>query len=1015
MLNDFNSHPLSKTISDNYRADEAQLLQALIDNIQLSDEQVSEIQARAESLVQKVREERLSSGGIDAFMAQYDLSSMEGITLMCLAEALLRVPDSATADKLITDKISQGEWDEHRGKSDSTFVNAATWSLMLTGKVLDPRKWSESRLKKTLKVFLKSTGQPVIRKATRQAMKLIGKQFVMGETIQAALKRAIPHEKIGYRYSYDMLGEAAKTDADAKHYLKTYADAIHAIGKKTKGKNVIESAGISIKLSALHPRYELHKYDQVMDELLPRAKELALLAKNYDIGLTIDAEEADRLEISLKILEALSSDSELQDWNGLGLALQAYQRRAFYVIDWLADLARRTNRRFKLRLVKGAYWDSEIKWSQEQGLSSYPVFTRKDYTDVSYLGCARKILNNTDAFYPQFATHNAYSLSAVIEMAGDYKDYEFQCLHGMGDTLYNQVVGEKNLNIPCRIYAPVGTHEHLLAYLVRRLLENGANSSFVNRIVDEDTPISDLLEDPVKKAQGFKLQPHSKIPQPSNLFGDSRMNSKGLDLSDQDTLENLQQQMSAFAKEKQPTLTNTTEAEAEKAIATGVNAFNAWDHTPVQQRAQALNKLAELLEEHSPQLMSLMISEAGKTLANCLSEVREAVDFCRYYAQQAEELFAEPTTLPGPTGEKNQLSLHGRGCFVCISPWNFPLAIFLGQVTAALAAGNTVVAKPAEQTPLIAHYAFELLHQAGIPKEVAQLIIGDGKIGACLTNAKDISGVIFTGSTEVARHISVALAQKPGPIVPLVAETGGQNCMIVDSTALPEQVITDVVYSAFDSAGQRCSALRVLFVQDDVADTILTMLKGAMAELKVGNPSELSTDVGPVIDKDAQEKLLQHIEDMELHAKLIYQVTVDEDAQGTFVPPSAFEIKHINELENEQFGPVLHVIRFAENQLDDVIQQINSTGYGLTFGIHSRIAEKVERICQQVRAGNIYVNRNTIGAVVGVQPFGGEGLSGTGFKAGGPNYLLRLATERTVSEDTTASGGNASLMSLEEN
>lgn len=1014
MLQDFQAHPLSKAISDSYRGNETQLLEKLIHAISLSPEQTEQLQKRAHTLVETIRKERLESGGIDAFMAEYDLSSMEGITLMCLAEALLRIPDSETADQLIKDKISKGSWESHRGKSDSTFVNAATWSLMLTGKVLDPNKWQEGRLRKTLNRFLKNTGQPVIRKATREGMKLIGKQFVMGESIEDALKRAKKQEAKGYRYSYDMLGEAAKTNEDALHYLQTYADAIHTIGKNNKGKGVYDSAGISIKLSALHPRYELAQYDRVMKELLPRAKTLAQLAKHYDIGLTIDAEEADRLEISLLLLEQLSADPDLADWSGLGLALQAYQRRAYYVIDWLVALAQKTNRRFKLRLVKGAYWDSEIKWSQEQGATSYPVFTRKEYTDVSYLACAQKILENTAELYPQFATHNAYSLSAIMEMAGGYSDYEFQCLHGMGDTLYDQVVGPKNFNIPCRIYAPVGTHEHLLAYLVRRLLENGANTSFVNRIVDENTPIIALLEDPIEKALKHALQPHTRIPQPANLFGNERMNAKGLDLSNQDTLLSLQKSMSEHIAQPQTEIKNHSKDEAMAATQAGISAFDSWDKKPVAERAEHLNKLADLLEAHTPKLLALMISEAKKTLANAVSEVREAVDFCRYYAEQAQKHFAEPIELPGPTGEKNQLSLHGRGCFVCISPWNFPLAIFLGQITAALAAGNTVIAKPAEQTPQIAKYAFELLYQAGIPKTVAQLIFGEGQIGAALCEAPHIAGVIFTGSTEVAQSIAVTLAKKPGPITPLIAETGGQNCMIVDSTALPEQVVTDVVASAFDSAGQRCSALRVLFVQADIADNLLTMLGGAMAELKVGDPSELSTDVGPVIDSEAQKSLMSHIKTMKESAKLIFEQAVDPILSGTFVPPIAFEIKHLSELKQEQFGPILHMIRYKESELDAVINQINSTGYGLTFGVHSRIAEKVEYITSRIKAGNIYVNRNTIGAVVGVQPFGGEGLSGTGFKAGGPHYLLKLATERTVSEDTTASGGNASLMSLEE-
>ncbi len=1047
MLNDFTPFVLSTDLQENYRTDETELLKKLVSsltpNFIQNPELLKNIESLASDLISKVRQKRLSQGGLDAFLAEYDLSSFEGITLMCLAEALLRIPDNASIDKLIKDKISQGDWAGHLQKSQSLFVNAATWSLMLTGKILDPAQWPESKLKRALNSFFNKSSKSTIRKATRQAMRILGQQFVMGETISAAIDRAKENEANGYRYSYDMLGEAAYTQKDAQHYYATYELAIHAIGKAAKNSGVIKSPGISIKLSALHPRYELSKKDRVLQELLPQTKKLCLLAKKYDISLTIDAEETERLELSLEILKQLAEDPELAHWNGLGLAVQAYQRRAFYVIDFLIQLAQKTQKRLMVRLVKGAYWDSEIKRSQINGQATYPVFTRKLYTDVSYLACAQKILAHTQEIYPMFATHNAYTLSAIINLAGSYKDFEFQCLHGMGSSLYDHIVGSNNLDIPCRIYAPVGTHKHLLAYLVRRLLENGANTSFVNRILDERQPIETLIENPVKKASALQFIPHPNIPQPLFLYGATRMNAIGLDLSDQLTLSRLQESLTRFAQEEfhaKPliagisryegeledvlnpttgkiigTIQNATTQEVDKAILISNQAFSAWSVTPAQYRANCLNRMADLLEKNRPQLLSLIIHEAGKTLSNAVGEIREAIDFCRYYAAESIRLMSTPTLLPGPTGEKNQLSLHGRGTFVCISPWNFPLAIFLGQITAALAAGNTVLAKPAEQTPLLGYFAIQLLHEAGVPKEVIQFIPGPGEtIGAQLTQSPLISGVIFTGSNDTARKISQTLAKNPGPILPLIAETGGQNCMIVDSTALPEQVVRDVLSSAFDSAGQRCSALRVLFIQEEVAETILTMLQGAMAELSIGNPDLLSTDIGPVIDAQAKAQLENHVAHMKQEAKLIFELPIPSEFKGTFVSPTVFEIKHINQLKHEVFGPILHIIRYKESELNQVIDQINSTGFGLTFGIHSRINEKVKEVTQKIRAGNLYINRNTIGAIVGTQPFGGEGLSGTGFKAGGPHYLLRLTTERCISEDTTASGGNTSLMSLQE-
>jgi len=1065
LFSDFNYFYLNQDIQKSYRSSEPELLKNLVNftnpDLVFSPENLSQIKTQAHDLISKVRSKRLSNSGLDAFMAQYDLSSFEGITLMCLAEALLRIPDNATVDYLIKDKISQGNWEDHFKKSPSFFVNAATWSLMLTGKILDPKRWPEGKLKKTLSQFLNKNSKATIRQATRQAMKILGTQFVMGETISDALSRAEKSEAQGYLYSYDMLGEAAYTEQDAQHYLKTYELAIHAIGQKAQeskklNKTMTQKPGISIKLSALHPRYELFKRERVLTELLSRTKSLCLLAKHYDISLTIDAEESERLELSLELIEKLALDPDLKSWQGLGLAVQAYQKRAFYVLDFLINLAKKSEKRLMVRLVKGAYWDSEIKKAQINGLSNYPVFTRKIYTDVSYLTCAKKILENTDSIYPMFATHNAYTLSVILNMAknqNNYSDFEFQCLHGMGSALYDHVVGKDNLNIPCRIYAPVGTHKHLLAYLVRRLLENGANSSFVNRIMDEQLPIEALLENPFEQAEKLNYLPHPHIPSPQLIYGASRMNAKGIDLSDPLVLEQLRKSMSDYLSQNKikpiqatPLISglnnlnnsdtqnifnpatgeilgqvrNTSSQELKQALSEAQLGFNSWSNTPAFQRAECLNKLADLLENNMPELLALCIKEAGKTLSNSIGEVREAIDFCRYYAAECLRLFSEPTLLPGPTGEKNLLSLHGRGVFVCISPWNFPLAIFLGQITAALAAGNAVLAKPAEQTPLIGYLAINLLHQAGVPKNAVQFVPGPGEtIGAELTQSENIQGVIFTGSNQTARIISQTLAQKPRAILPLIAETGGQNCMVVDSSALPEQVVRDVLSSAFDSAGQRCSALRVLYLQEEIAPVIIKMLTGAMAELTLGDPSLLNTDIGPVIDQDAQKNLQEHIDLFTQKAELVDQLKIPENlkskSQAHFISPTIFKIKSIKDLTHEVFGPVLHIIEYKESELDKIIQEINSTGFGLTFGIHSRITQKVSHLSRNIKAGNIYINRNMIGAVVGVQPFGGEGLSGTGFKAGGPHYLLKLSTERCTSEDTTASGGNATLMSLQEN
>ena len=1027
-----------------YRADETDVVKQLVDEAQLPHVALDRIAERARGLVAAVRRKSHGQGGLDAFMHEFELSSREGVVLMCLAEALLRVPDAHTVDKLIADKIADADWEAHLGQSDSLFVNASTWALMLTGRVIRLDESETRDLTGVLRRMVHRSGEPVIRSAVTQAMRILGRQFVMGRTIDEALDRAAPEEAKGYRYSYDMLGEAARTMADAERYFEAYRAAIQAIGKAGAGRGAIDAPGISVKLSALHPRYEFGQRDRVMGELLPRLKALALDAKAADIGFTIDAEEADRLDLSLDVIESVAGDPDLAGWDGLGLAVQAYQKRGPALIDWLADLATRHGRRLMVRLVKGAYWDTEIKHSQELGLPGYPVYTRKLATDLSFLACVKRLFASPAAFYPQFATHNAHTLAAILEMAGENRDFEFQRLHGMGETLYEEIVGADKLDLPCRVYAPVGSHEDLLAYLVRRLLENGANTSFVNRIQDEKLPIDAIIADPIAKARRLTQVPHPRIPLPVDLYGKARPNAAGLDLTDTDVLAPLAQAMQAAAAQgwsaapivggrERPgnakpvhdpadhrrTVGHVSEAgveDVERALARAQRAAADWDATPAEERAACLDRMADLMEARCAELMALCVREAGKTLNDAIAEVREAVDFCRYYAARARADFAAPTGLPGPTGERNEIALHGRGVFVCISPWNFPLAIFTGQVTAALAAGNTVIAKPAEQTPLIATAAVRLLHEAGVPGDVLHLLPGDGPtVGGPLVADRRVAGVAFTGSTETARLINQTLAARDGPIVPLIAETGGQNAMIVDSTALPEQVTQDVLASSFQSAGQRCSALRVLFLQDDVADRMLTMLAGAMDELKVGDPAWLDTDVGPVIDAEALGVLEAHVKRMETDGRLIRRAPLNAETEhGTFIAPAAFEIDGIGQLEREVFGPILHVVRFDGQRLDDVIEGINETGYGLTLGIHSRIDGTIDYIHERLRVGNTYVNRNQIGAIVGVQPFGGEGLSGTGPKAGGPRYLHRFATERTLSVDTTASGGNASLMSLQE-
>ncbi len=1030
-------------ITNAYRMDETAAVEALLANNKIPAQSEKHILQRAEHLVENVRKSRLGGGGLDAFLIQYDLSSEEGVALMCLAEALLRVPDKLTIDRLIKDKVSSGNWGAYRGQSESSFVNAATWGLMLTGKLLKQNETKPTLLARSLKGLVKRSGEPIIRKAVGEAMKILGKQFVRGHTIAEALSHAPKREAMGYRFSYDMLGEVARTTEDAERYWQAYADAIKQIGHYAKTDDVIVNPGISVKLSALHPRYEFSQRDTVVPILIDRVLTLAIMAKEANIGFTVDAEEADRLGMSLDIIHGVFTHPSLGDWEGFGLAVQAYQKRAPFVLDWIVDLCRDQKRRMMVRLVKGAYWDTEIKDSQVNGYENYPVFTRKASTDVSYLVCAQKMIAAKNEIYSQFATHNAHTVATLMELMGDRRDYEFQCLQGMGRTLYDQIVGKDNDNIPCRIYAPVGQHRDLLAYLVRRLLENGANTSFVNRIVDEKLPVHEIIADPIEKIRNLKKIMHPHIPLPENIFGLKRKNASGIDLSDLDALKELGSAMdkasdiawvakpliahAPASKQAEPVINpadntqiigqviNATSQDVEMAIAQATTVCDEWNNVTVQKRAACLQKAADLFEEHMPELMAIVVKEAGKTIPDAVAEVREAVDFCRYYAKMGKKTL-KTMDLPGPTGEINQLQMHGRGVIACISPWNFPLAIFTGQITAALVAGNAVIAKPAEQAPLIAARAVELLHEAGIPEKVLQLLPGSGEIvGAALTKDPRINGVMFTGSTDTARLINQTLAEREGPIVPLIAETGGQNAMIADSTALPEQLVMDVITSAFGSAGQRCSALRVLFIQEDVADRTITMLKGAMAELRIGDPGLLHNDIGPVIDEDAKAMLEAHAQRMDKEARLIYKLPEPHDLpEGTFFTPRVYEIPSIDILPTEIFGPFLHVVRYKADKLDQVINAINNTGYGLTLGIHTRIDEVADYIQQRVKAGNAYVNRNMIGAVVGVQPFGGEGLSGTGPKAGGPHYLARLCTERTFTVNTAATGGNATLMTLGE-
>ena len=995
---------LRSAIAAAARRDERESVAELIPLARLAAGDAMPVEQLARRLVTAVRAARTNASGVDALMLEFSLDSAEGVALMCLAEALLRVPDAATADKLIRDKIARGDWRSHVGQSASLFVNAAAWGLVISGKLVSTA--SDTQLSGALTRLIARGGEPLIRKGVDLAMRLLGKQFVTGETIGQALAASREREARGYRFSYDMLGEAALTAEDAARYCASYEQAIDAIGKAAAGRGVIDGPGISVKLSALHPRFARAQRDRVMAELLPRLKSLFLRAKRHDIALNIDAEEADRLEITLDLLEAIARDPDLAGYNGIGIVVQTYGKRCLPVIDWIVALAHETGHRLMLRLVKGAYWDAEIKHAQVDGQAGYPVFTRKVYSDVAYMACARRLFGATDAIYPQFATHNAYTLAAVFQL-GRGKPYEFQCLHGMGETLYDRVVGvdlgdgEKHA---CRVYAPVGTHETLLAYLVRRLLENGSNSSFVNQIVDPAVPIDMLLADPVALATQLAGESHPRIGLPLALFGSVRANSLGADLADEPTIARFEAALESSRTAKAIAMPlvagsaidgahvpvrnpadhadivgiaiDTPLDKVAEAVARAAAAASRWAATPVDTRAACLERAADALQARLPKFVALAVREAGKTWSNGASEVREAIDFLRYYAAEARVVLPDA---------------QARGVVVAISPWNFPLAIFIGQVSAALAAGNTVIAKPAEQTPLIAAAAVRILHEAGVPADALQFLPGRGEtVGAALVADPRVAGVIFTGSTAVARIIQRTLSARADEPL-LIAETGGINAMIVDSSALPEQVVSDAIASAFDSAGQRCSALRVLCVQADIAERVITMLKGAMDELAVGDPRHLATDVGPVIDAEAQERLLAAIEQLKFDARWWHQVHVTaKPGAGTFVPPTLAEVDRVQDVAAEIFGPVLHLVRFSAGELNDVIDAVNASGFGLTHGVHSRIDETIDQVCDRVHAGNIYVNRNIVGAVVGVQPFGGEGCSGTGPKAGGPLYLRAL-------------------------
>ncbi len=1020
---------MTQMLSDYLYTDESARVDALLEALPWDQARHDRVETRAADLVTKVREGRRRGGEMEAFLQQYGLTTEEGLALMGMAEALLRIPDAHTAGALIRDKVGSADW-QPEGKPEDWMVRAAGLGMSIT--------------KKTLDSVVARLGEPVIRQAMVQAIRLMGNQFVLGQSIDEAVKNARAYEKKGYRMSYDMLGEGARTAEDAERYYQAYVHAIEQIGNKVKPESG-KMPGISVKLSALHPRYRVSQEDRCVPVLVERLVELGKMASSRNIAMTVDAEEVERLELSLKIIEAVAANDSFRGWDGFGLAVQAYSKRALPLIDHLVDLCNAHTRRLSVRLVKGAYWDTEVKRAQVMGLTDYPVFTRKANTDLSYLACVSTLLANRNVFYPMLATHNAHSIAAIMEMAGnDRESFEFQRLHGMGESLHDLVLADGG---QVSVYAPVGTHQDLLPYLVRRLLENGANSNFVHQLLDPAVPVRRIVADPVEDARNHPKKRHLHIPKPANLYGPQRRNAVGLDLTDRamatTLLHEMKDKVDGRNWEAAPLIGGKSWREGtprsianpadwrsivgtmwvaddrliERAFESASRGFRHWNAVPAPKRADLLDRIADLMEENRAELMGLCVREAGKTLDDALAEVREGIDFCRYYAMRGRADFHPGGRLmPGPTGERNTLYLNGRGIFVCISPWNFPLAIFIGQIAAALMAGNAVIAKPAEQTPLIAMRVARLILQAGLNPDVFTLLPGDGQVGAQIVRHPDVAGVAFTGSTEAARAINRSLAEKDGPLVPLIAETGGQNAMIVDSSALSEQVVDDVITSAFGSAGQRCSALRVLFLQDEIADKTLHMLQGAMQELRLGDPMDYATDIGPVIDDEALAILIGHREKLEGFGKFIAAAPLADELKerGHFFAPVAYEIDALADLKREVFGPILHVVRYRAHDLDSVLAAINDTGYGLTLGVHTRIESVMRDITDAAQVGNAYVNRSMIGAVVGVQPFGGQGLSGTGPKAGGPHYLYRFATEKTVTINTTASGGNASLVTLAE-
>jgi RHH-type transcriptional regulator, proline utilization regulon repressor / proline dehydrogenase / delta 1-pyrroline-5-carboxylate dehydrogenase len=1034
---------LRQTIRDQGTWPEDRAVQRLLHSVELTGGARHRAVALGMKLVEGARARRDERPFLDAFLQEFGLSNQEGIALMCIAEALLRIPDDVTADRLIAEKLSSGDWSAHSGQSESLFVNASTWGLMLTGGILDLDPSIKTDATGWMRKLTRKAGEPLVRLAVRRAMKIIGGEFVVGRDIEEALARSGREAEVGL-CSFDMLGEGARTLQDAARYLKSYQHAIDVIGSTVAGRAVHEVSSISIKLSALEPRYSLLQHERVMRRLVPQVLDLARRSARLGIQLTIDAEEADRLDLSLDIIEALAKDAATKEWPGLGLAVQAYGKRALEIIDWVAAAALKYGRRMTVRLVKGAYWDSEIKRAQERGLDGYPVYTRKVTTDVSYLACVGRLFKYSDLIYSQFATHNAHSIAAVLELAPLNAGFEFQRLHGMGRLLYAEAARQV-ANFPrVRVYAPVGEHKDLLAYLVRRLLENGANTSFVNRFMDDQVPVVEIVRDPISELERLDSFAHPRLPIPAALYSDRR-NSRGIDLGDPRELETLRAEISAprsertdvpFAgpvingqslpgethavtnpadrREQVGSTRDATPGEIKMAFDAGAAAQPAWNSSGGDARANCLEKASDLLEADRAAFHELLVREAGKTISDAISEVREAVDYCRYYALRARKQFAAPECLEGPTGEMNELTLQGRGVFACISPWNFPLAIFAGQVTAALAAGNAVVAKPAEPTPLIAARFIRLLHAAGVPGQAVHLVPTPGRLfGEIALAHPALAGVAMTGSTATALTINRAMAARGGIIVPLIAETGGLNAMIVDSTALPEQVVDDVVSSAFMSAGQRCSALRLLFLQEEIADAVLEMIAGAMDELLIGDPSDLQTDVGPVINAAARDGLAQHVARMRSEARIVKACELGHThAHGSFFAPHLIELKNAGQLTHEEFGPILHVVRYRSSDIQQVLGAIRDSHYGLTLGVQTRLESFWRQVFADTSIGNTYVNRNMIGAVVGVQPFGGNGLSGTGPKAGGPHYLTRFANERTLTVNTTATGGNAALLNL---